>query len=515
MSTLVRVATYTRISTDESNQPYSLEAQRERLTAFAASQEGWRIVARYVDRASGKSLERPGLRQAREAAVAGAYDLLLVYRVDRLSRNLGQLAALVEDLQGHGVTFRSATEPFDTANAAGKMLLQLLGAFAEFERSSIIDRISAGMERKAQRGEWIGGTYPFGYRRPATGGTGLEVDPAAAPIVREIFRRYTDERVGARVIASWLNEQRIPTRYGGRWATQSVLSLLRNRIYLGEVSFRHAWFAGQHEPIVEQAVFDKAQAILAERNLHPGLRRSNPTDFLFSGLPLVCDRCGHPMVGASARGHGRKRYAYYTCATRVRHGATGCDQARLPKDALESAVLTQMGEVYRDTALIGTAVDEAQAQLQARQAEVDAFRAARQAEAADLRSRIERYYAAFETGDLDPRPFRERVSALQVRLDELESQPVTPAPRVAPEPVDAAAISWALSEALGLVLRIVPAPRAKAILRLLIEEIRVVSPDDIRPAYRVPLVVRTPDELVSRLGFEPRTRGLKAPCSDR
>ncbi len=104
-----RVALYTRISTDEAHQPYSLEAQRERLTAFAASQPDWRIVARYSDTASGKSLERRWLRAAREAATAGAYDVLLVYRVDRLSRNLGQLAALVEELQGYGVAFRSGS----------------------------------------------------------------------------------------------------------------------------------------------------------------------------------------------------------------------------------------------------------------------------------------------------------------------------------------------------------------------------------------------------------------------
>ncbi len=505
MSSPLRVATYTRISTDESHQPYSLEAQRERLTAFAASQPDWRIVARYSDTASGKSLERPGLRAARDAAAAGAYDLLLVYRVDRLSRNLGQLVTLVDELQARGTQFRSATESFDTANAAGRMLLQLLGSFAEFERSTIIDRISAGMERKAQRGEWIGGTYPFGYRRPASGTGGLEVDPAAAQFVREIFRRYVEERVGAHVIATWLNEQRIPTRYGARWATQGVLSVLRNRIYVGEVPFRRIWYAGHHEPIIEQPTFEQAQAILAERAAQPALRRTNPTTFLLSGLPLVCDRCGHPMVGSSAHGHGG-RYTYYTCTTRMRHGTTACDQARLPKDALEEAILGQMSEVYRDTSLIAAAVEAAHAQLRAGQVAQDAARVALRAEAADLGRRIQRYFAAFETGDLEPRQLRERVGSLQVRLDELESMLMAPAqPAEPPKPADVATISWVLSEALGLVLRVLPAPRAKALLMLLIEEIRVVSPTDIRPAYRVPLGVRTPDELVSREGLEPST----------
>jgi site-specific DNA recombinase len=175
-----RVALYTRISTDEANQPYSLGAQRDRMEAYVAAQPGWQVVAHYEDLASGKSLERPALATARRAAQAGEYDLLLVFRVDRLSRNLGQLAALMEELEGARVAFRSLTEPFDTTNPAGRIMLQMLGVFAEFERASIIERIGAGMERKAHRGEWTVGSYPYGYHR-GPDGPGLMPDPAAAP----------------------------------------------------------------------------------------------------------------------------------------------------------------------------------------------------------------------------------------------------------------------------------------------------------------------------------------------
>ena len=243
MSETVQVATYTRISTDETNQPYSLGAKRDRLDAFVASQPGWQVVARYPDQASGKSLERAALTELRAAAVAGRFDLLLVYRVDRLSLNLGQLVALIEELAGHGVGFRSATEPFDTANPAGRMLVQLLGSFAEFERASLLDRIGAGMERKAARGEWCGGTPPYGYRKPR-GTTVLQPDPSTAPVVAGIFRRYVETREGARQVAGWLDGQGLRTRTGGRWSTTSVLALLRNRAHIGEVSFRGAWGPG-------------------------------------------------------------------------------------------------------------------------------------------------------------------------------------------------------------------------------------------------------------------------------
>jgi DNA invertase Pin-like site-specific DNA recombinase len=132
----VRIATYTRISTDEVNQPYSLGAQSERLASYVASQEDWEMVGTFTDQMSGAKLERPGLTNALRAAKAGRFDLLLVYRVDRLSRSVRGLAEVLETLDAAGVGFRSATEPFDTTSAAGRMMVQMLGVFAEFERNA-------------------------------------------------------------------------------------------------------------------------------------------------------------------------------------------------------------------------------------------------------------------------------------------------------------------------------------------------------------------------------------------
>src|SRR5437660_1801900 len=138
---VTRVCIYTRISTDEENQPTSLASQRERLEAFCKVQEGWRITAQHEDRATGTSLDRPGLGEALELARAKAIDVLLVYRVDRLSRKVRQLSQLAEELDCLDVVLRSATEPFDTGSAAGRMMLQMLAVFAEFEHATIVDRI--------------------------------------------------------------------------------------------------------------------------------------------------------------------------------------------------------------------------------------------------------------------------------------------------------------------------------------------------------------------------------------
>ncbi|HYV14424.1 MAG TPA: recombinase family protein [Conexibacter sp.] len=148
---MTRVCLYTRISTDEENQPTSLHSQKDRLEAFCASQEDWRIVAHYEDRATGTKFDRPGLQAALDLARRGDADLLLVYRVDRLSRKVRQLASLAEELDRLNVVLRSATEPFDTGLPAGRMMLQMLGVFAEFEHATIVDRITAGIERRAKR----------------------------------------------------------------------------------------------------------------------------------------------------------------------------------------------------------------------------------------------------------------------------------------------------------------------------------------------------------------------------
>ena len=148
----VRVAIYSRISTDEERQPNSLEAQRVRLEAFVESQPEWRVERPYEDQFTGTVIDRPELTRLLRDAKLGKFDVLLVYRVDRLARSIRGLAQIIDELDEAGVIFRSATEPFDTGTPAGRMMVQMLGVFAEFERALIVERITAGLERKAARG---------------------------------------------------------------------------------------------------------------------------------------------------------------------------------------------------------------------------------------------------------------------------------------------------------------------------------------------------------------------------
>jgi site-specific DNA recombinase len=231
-ATYLRIATYTRRSTDEENQPFTIEAQDTKLDSYANSQDGWSIVAKFSDDASGASVDRPGLQRAIAAAKAGKFDVLLVYRVDRFSRRIRDLVWLLDELDQAGVVFRSATEPFDTSTPAGRMLVQMLGVFAEFEREMIIDRVINGMERKAAKGQWTLGVAP----------EGLEVDPdtqhlrpvkAELPSIEEIFDLYTVRRQGARAIAKDLNQRGMRRRSGRPWSFKTVIDTLVNPAYIG------------------------------------------------------------------------------------------------------------------------------------------------------------------------------------------------------------------------------------------------------------------------------------------
>jgi site-specific DNA recombinase len=396
---------YTRISTDEENQPTSLASQRERLEAFCRSQEGWRVVAHEQDRMTGSTLARPGLERALALARERKIDLLLVYRVDRLSRNVRQLAQLAEQLDGYGCALRSATEPFDTSAAAGRMMLQMLGVFAEFEHATIVDRVSAGIERRAKQGRWATGRLPFGYRRNEQ--KDVVADETRAPIVQRVFQLYVRERLGTVAIARRLAaEQALAPPRG--WQPAVVQWLLTNEAYLGRVHWRGQSYPGLHEPLVDEHTFTRVQALLAERGEDVARRRGNASDFLLSGV-VRCGRCRRAYVGMSARGNGG-HYHYYACSGRQKLGRTACDGERLNRDQLEQAVIAQLLSLYRNGPLLRAVVAEATRRQQDQRPALEAQHRAIQSELAKAERALDRYYEAFESGDLPTAQFADRVS---------------------------------------------------------------------------------------------------------
>jgi site-specific DNA recombinase len=506
MSSAVRVATYTRISTDEEHQPFSLEAQALRLDSYIQSQDSWQLVHRFTDQMSGSTLDRHGLQQAFAYARAKRYDMLLVYRVDRLSRSVRGLAQILEDLDHAGVSFRSATEPFDTGTAAGRMMVQMLGVFAEFERATLIDRVIAGMERKAARGEWLGGHAPYGYRVNRDTAL-LEPNEAEAPVARLIFDLYTKKRLGARGVANYLSHHGYRSRPGQLWSHVSVLNVLRSPAYVGKIAFREVQYDAPHAAIVEADVFAKAQRLLRVRGEDASQRRSNTTDFLLSGL-VVCATCGKRYIGTAA--HGRNaRYRYYTCFSRNRHGRQGCRSDVLRADLLDQAVLEALLATYADTELVSAAIERWRSRA-AEQGPDDASQLRRlEAEISGTESAVQRYCNAFENGRLPETRFASRVDALERRLTELRAK--VEEVRDSATSVEAPskkAVRDAEEALRDAMVNGTPGQR-KALLKELIVEVRVESRDSIVPTFRLPTApVRVTEAVVGHGGLEPKASSV-------
>jgi site-specific DNA recombinase len=507
----MRVATYTRISTDEERQPYSLEAQAQRLGNYIASQDGWQRVRAFTDQGSGATLERPQLQRALADARAGTFDLLLVYRVDRLARSVRGLAQILEELDGAGVAFRSATEPFDTTTPAGRMMVQMLGVFAEFERATIIDRVINGMERKAARGGWTSGSHPFGYAADADSGFLVPLE-AEAPLVPVIFELYAKKRLGARSVANWLNSRGYRTRNGRPWSHMSVLTVLRNRAYLGEVFFRGTYHPAPHQPLVDPDLFAAAQAVLRERGEDHSRRASNPSDYLLSGV-LVCGRCGKHFVGTAAQGRSA-RYRYYTCFTRHRYGAGRCDVDRLPAPELDAGVLEALYHTYQRHELLDEAAERSRLEAEATAPRYHEERAAVDDEIAKAEEAIERYLLAFEAKTLPEAQCSQRVRSLAEKLADLRCRRAeltalldtgdTPA---RPRDVDLQQIREHIRDVIEQGDR----RTSKALVRKLVHEVRVGSREDIVPTFRVPTdSVLIVDGVVEVAGVEPASSKLFA-----
>ena len=482
----MRIATYTRISTDEEHQPYSLEAQAVRLAAYVDSQEGWRITRRFTDQASGASLERPGLERALKEAEAKRFDLLLVYRVDRLSRSVRGLAHVLERLDQVEVLFRSATEPFDTSSSAGRMMVQMLGVFAEFERATIVERVIAGMERKAARGEWNGGSVPFGYRLDAERRY-LEPEPAEAAVVEEIFERYVERLHGTQSIGRWLSQRGYRTKQGKPFNPQAVLTILRNRAYLGQISFRGTHHAAPHTPLIEPVLFERAQAILRERGGDHSLRRSNQSDYLLTGL-VKCVRCGKRYLGAAANGNGG-HYRYYVCFSRQRYGRATCDADSLPADELEQAILTQLQDLLAREDDVREAITAAFADLNNQQPKRDAELTRIDADIRKVDEALDRYFRAFENGTMPEQACAPRIAELTKRLSELQARRGELAADAddPPEPLSDDDLH-ALQAHVSRVIADGELPARKALLQALVDEIRVASRDEIYPFFTLPTV---------------------------
>jgi site-specific DNA recombinase len=344
---LFRCAIYTRKSTEHNLdlEFNSLHAQREACEAYIKSQahEGWRLIHhRFDDGAfSGALLERPALQELLTAVRAGKVDVIVVYKVDRLTRSLSDFAKLVELFDQHSVSFVSVTQSFNTTTSMGRLTLNVLLSFAQFEREVIGERVRDKIAASKAKGLWVGGSIPLGY---ASINKKLVVVAKEAETVRLIFRRYLELK-SIRDLAEDLDRQGIRTRRqtlstgqirgGITFGIGALAHLLRNRFYIGEVVYRRAVHPGEHEAILDHSLFDAVQAKLtASANVRQLKLRASPS--ILAGR--IFDDRGNRMTPTHTNKNGA-RYRYYISHTLLqKRNDKTASLMRVPAQEIEEAV---------------------------------------------------------------------------------------------------------------------------------------------------------------------------------
>jgi site-specific DNA recombinase len=357
-----RCAIYTRKSSEEGlEQDFnSLHAQREACEAFIRSQagEGWRLSKAHYDDGglSGGTMERPALQRLLDDISHGLVDLVVVYKVDRLTRSLADFAKMVELFDGHGVSFVAVTQHFNTTTSMGRLTLNVLLSFAQFEREVTGERIRDKIAASKRKGLWMGGTVPLGYevceRR-------LVINQGEAAVVRQIYQRYLElgsvrrlkQELDQRGIVSKVRRSRKGTKSGGKSFSRGALyELLSNPIYLGQIRHKQELHPGQHEVILARPLWEQVQ-----QRLRAGARRQREYTTRAPTSPLVgkvVDEVGEPLYAQGAARGGR-RYRYFISRNLVRgataHGKPGW---RLPAPELERAVLAAVRMILADQAAL-------------------------------------------------------------------------------------------------------------------------------------------------------------------
>ena len=336
-----RCAVYTRKSSEEGLDMAfnSLDAQREACEAYIQSQkpEGWvPLDDRYDDGGiSGATLERPALDRLLADIEAGRVDIVVVYKIDRLSRSLMDFAKLVGVFEAHGVTFVSITQQFNTTTPMGRLTLNILLSFAQFEREVTAERIRDKIAASRRKGMWMGGNPPLGYD---VKDRKLVVNAEEAAVVRMIFERFITCG-SATVLARTLRAEGVVTKRGRPMDKGTLYRLINNRVYIGQAVHKGSAYPGEHEAIVPRSLWDKVHGILKESpRLRANITRAQ-TPALLKGLVFGAD--GRAMTPTHTRKRGRL-YRYYAAAGLAKGEIEAAVVRRVPAAEIETAVVHEL-----------------------------------------------------------------------------------------------------------------------------------------------------------------------------
>lgn len=427
----VRVVAYCRRSVEKVAEEFgSIESQRQAIASYVASQRerGWVLLPEtYEDRnLSGATTDRPDLQRLLADARAGRFDVVCLHKFDRISRSLMDFLRLVQDLEALHVTVVSVTQQVDTSTSTGRLMLNILASFAEFEREQIRERVADKMLAARQRGLWQGGRPPLGFdvvdKR-------LVVNPTEAADVLAIYEIFCRTRSPVATLReldcrgirnkSWTGKrgQRVEGRKFHRKSLRQVLTSPR---YIGQQAAGGGLVKAEHEAIVPRALWDRVQAIYTEGAVEPGRPPRQPWSALLTGL-LRCGACGAAMVPTYSVKGGR-RYGYYQCQSTKSQGATACPGSRVAQGLIEAVVLERLAAVGRDPALAEQAVTAAHAEVAARRVELAGDARRHGMEVQRLAAERDALVAALVRQDGEVPEVRQRLAYVREGLQEAQAR---------------------------------------------------------------------------------------------
>ena len=362
---IIKCAIYTRKSTDEGldKEFNTLEAQREAGENYIKSQmhQGWQIIEKHYDDGgfSGGNLQRPALQDLLQDVEDGLVNMIVVYKIDRLTRSLIDFAKLVEILDRNQCSFVSVTQNFNTYDSMGRLTLNVLLSFAQFEREVITERIRDKVNASKKKGMWMGGNVPIGYNII---NKKLVVDEDEAKIVKLAFEKYLSLRSEISV-AEWLNKNGYTTMNKGennQFTHFRVNCMLRNVIYIGKIKHKDKVYDGQHEAIISEELFDAVQK-LKNKNRTGRLAPSRFMEHaLLKGL-IECDCCHAAMVSTKSNKRN-KIYEYYTSVRAVKEGYRKCLVGSVPAGEMDTFVLNQVANIIKSPKILQGLISEAKIQ---------------------------------------------------------------------------------------------------------------------------------------------------------
>lgn len=376
-----RLALYTRVSTiEQSEEGYSIDEQ-ERLLRSWAEKNNYEVYKCYSDRGiSGKDIKnRPALKELLKDAEEKKFDMVISWKINRISRKLADVLKIVDILEKNDITFKSYSEPFETDTPAGKMQFQMMALIGEFERGTIAQNVKMGMCAKAKSGEWCGGRV-LGYDLvPIDSQEGakrkknrLTINEKEAEAVRFIFNEYVNGK-GYKAITNQLNKLSYKTKKGNDFSVGSIREILTNPVYIGKVRYnvRQNWSEkrrrninanpiitdGIHEPIIDEGLWDKVQAIMESKKGKPS--RIYDGEYPLTGI-LKCPKCGAGMVISRTTNKladgTKKRIAYYCCGAWKNKGTSVCNSNTIRVDKANEYVFNKLSELLSNEKMVETIV---------------------------------------------------------------------------------------------------------------------------------------------------------------